>query len=241
MSDSENCEEEIEVPYDNLVDFDNFEIYETKMGNLARIQPKAFKKDTYKLEEALKIIDQKGEEFEKKIPLMNYIRWRYSENETEEEVNEENTYLKKLNLETKIKRKIESNAKIVEWSDGTWQLIIGEEMTDITLSDINNIRVGVVNKEKDIIHVGKNLEKKLILKASEFNKKELNNSNANITDKTTGSKVKLAFSYYDKNEYVKDDFGGKFGKAKVEKKGDNDVIISTNIKKKRNRTDSNHN
>jgi hypothetical protein len=240
MSDSDNCEEEIEIPYDNIIDFDKYEIYETKMGNLARIQPKSFKKDTYKPEEAIKIKDQKGEEFEKKIPLMNYFRWKYSENDEEEEIDEENSYLKKLNIVKKSKKKVESNVKIVEWSDGTWQLVVGDEFVDITQSDIKNTRIGIVNKDKDVITVGKNIDKKFILKASEYDvstKKEVT-SVVNKTDKAAGSKVKLVFSYYDKNEYVKDDFGGKFGKPKVEKKGENDVIIPTHFKRKRNRSDS---
>ena len=242
MSDSENCEEEIEVPYDSIVDFDNYEIYETKMANLARIQAKSFKPDTYKLEEAVKIKDQKGEEYEKKIPLLNYVRWRYSEeNEAENyEQNLENTYLKKLNLEKKSHKKIESNTKIVEWSDGTWQLVIGDEHIDITLSYINNTRVGIVNKEKDIVLVSKNIDKKLILKASEYNENNVKKEIATEKNdsKVAGSKVKLVYSYYDNNSYFKDDFGGKFGKTKIEKKGDNDVIIQTHFKKKRNRSES---
>lgn len=240
MSDSDNCEEEIEIPYDNFVDFDKFEIYETKMGNLARIQPKSFNKETYKIEEAIKIKDQKGEEFEKKIPLVNYLRWRYNENEVEEEREEDNSFLKKLNIEKKTKEKVESNVKIVEWSDGTWQLVVGDELIDITQSEINNTRIGIINKDKDVVTVGKNINKKFILKASEYdvtNKREIAPVSSKI-DKATESKVKLAFSYYDKNEYVKDEFGGKFGKPKFEKKGENDIIIPTHFKRKRHRSES---
>jgi ribosomal protein S19 len=242
MSDSENCEEEIEVPFDNIIDFDNYEIFETKMANLARVQPKVFNIENYNIEEAVKIKDQKGEEFEKKIPLLNYIRWRYSEeNEIEDdEENSENTLLKRFNLEKKSKKNLESNAKIVEWSDGTWQLIIGDEHIDITLSDINNTRVGIVNKEKDIVVVSKNIDKKLILKASDYNESNAKKEIATYKNdsKIAGSKVKLVYSYYDNNSYVKEDFGGKFGKTKIEKKGENDVIIQTHFKKKRNRSES---
>jgi len=151
------------------------------------------------------------------------------------------------------KKKIETNAKIVEWSDGTWHLAIGDELIDITPSEVNNTRIGVVNKEKDVVVIGKNVDKKMILKASEFEKSErkgyIHSPKQVSAEKSSLSKTKLAHSFYDKNEYIKDDFGGKFGKAKNDKEKKTDVIIQTirnsnldssRTKKKRNRSDLNN-
>jgi hypothetical protein len=243
MSDSENCEEEIEIPYDQIIDLQKFDIFEAKLGNLAKIQPKEFNKD-YRPEEVVKIKDQKGEEIEKKIPLTNYLRWRYVLAEDEvEEVEEESFYQKKLELKKKNNKKIESNAKIVEWSDGTWQLIIGDEMIDITQSDIKNTRVGVFNKEKEVVTLNKTIDRKFILKANEYENNKIRETVTNGSmHKEAESKIKLAYSYYDKNEYNKDEFGGKYGKPRLEKKKNDtsDIIIPTHFKRKRNRSDSQH-
>lgn len=245
MSDSESCEEEIEIPYDQIVNTQDFEILEAKLGNLTRIQTKEFRNESYQPEENIKMKDQKGDVVEKIIPFTNYLRWRYSKKETETE-EDDNNFVKKLELKKMTNKKVETNAKIIEWDDGTFQLVVGDEFIDINPSEVKNTRIGIINKEKEVILVGKSIDKKYILRASEYDgprKRESIPVINKITAKDEEKKVKLAFSYYDKNEYNKDEFGGKYGKPKFEKKKKdtkNDIIIPTHFKHKRHRNESQH-
>jgi len=118
-----------------------------------------------------------------------------------------------LNLvKTAQNYKMQTNSKIVEWSDGTMQMIIGSNYFDINPSAMDNCRFAIYDKANDLYVVKNPVKKRFILMASELTK--------NIDDRYKGSnenstKTKLAYSFYDKNEYNKEDFAKKRFSKKV--------------------------
>ncbi|XP_051115752.1 protein LEO1 homolog isoform X2 [Andrographis paniculata] len=85
-----------------------------KVSNIMGIDPKPFDPDTYE-DEDIYVTDESGSK--KRIRLENnVVRWRKVKNP-------DGT------------TSIESNARFVEWSDGSWQLQIGNEVLDISKQD----------------------------------------------------------------------------------------------------------
>ena len=108
--------------------------------------------------------------------------------------------------------KMHSNCKIVEWSDGTMQMVIGSNCFNVNPSAMDNCRFAVYDKANDLYVVKNPVKKRLLIMATEMTK--------NIEDRFKGSnvsstKTKLAYSFYDKNEYNKEDFAKKRFSKKV--------------------------
>jgi hypothetical protein len=216
--------------YDNTYDFQEDDIFEMKFNSLTRIQNKEFNPKTYEKEKPLLVKDQKGDDMEKFIPHKNFIRWRYAKkskentsNEDENEsLNEENsntdekTLLDMFSLNQKNKRKIESNSKLVQYSDNSYLLFIGKNYFEVLLSDVNTCGLGVIDAENDSILVNKTIEKKMILKENE----KCSNNDLDkqlIEESNKKSKVLLTHNYYNPIEYVKEDSSNKFAKKPAKK------------------------
>ncbi len=54
-----------------------------------------------------------------------------------------NAYLNDINPDSIPKNSIESNSRIIEWSDGTMSLAIGSGLFDIRIEEMNNSDVYV--------------------------------------------------------------------------------------------------
>ena len=185
---NEEVLETISIPYDKLINLekDNFE-------TITHYQPIIFNPETYKMEEKLKIKNEKGEIEYKQIPLENYIRWKYNQN-----------------------KKIISNTKLIECSDGTHQLVIGNKFFDVTFSNMDNVRFGLnVDDNINVINqISKNESDSPKMKHEQIGK----------------SKVKLNYFFFEE-------------KKDEEKKGTryrrrNNIIKETLLlEKKRNRKD----
>ncbi|KQK21197.1 protein LEO1 homolog [Brachypodium distachyon] len=88
-----------------------------KVSNIMGIDPRPFDPKTY-VEEDVYVTDETGTK--KKIRLEdNIVRWRT---------------VKKADGSTSI----ESNARFVKWKDGTMQLLIGNEVLDISVNEANH-------------------------------------------------------------------------------------------------------
>jgi len=234
MSAYENSFDEFNVVYDNLYEFNNFDLFEVKLGSITRPQIKAYTADKYEKEAHLITKNDKGEDTEKIISHNNFIRWKYSKdkalrekkeiNDDEELINEptsNNCFEKELNetlgMRNLTSASIESNCKMVEWSDGSIQMLIGDKYFDIMISDMVNNRIGTLDQDNDLVVIGKKIKKKMILQLNEetdlLAKKNENDDDVN------NSKIKLSYSYFDKNEYVKDDHSkfSKFNKSTKQK------------------------
>jgi hypothetical protein len=228
--------EEIKVTPEKKFNFTDYEVLEAKFNIMTTLQSRIFDSSKYKPEDKIKIKNEKGEEEAKDIPLVNYLRWKYKDiNDNQEhpsciEAELEQAFgIKTLN----INKKLESNAKIVEWSDGTFQLIIGEEHFDIMFSNMDNVRFGIEDREHNLTLINKPIKKRMILTPSEFSQKT-NEKVSKQEDNT--QKVKVAYSYYDKQEYKKDEFSSKYAKKKTNmpfhKKDVNNIKVM-NRKRKR--------
>ena len=231
----EDQEEQIEMKYNLMNNFKNYEVFETKLSLLTRVQNKAYDKDTYKPEEKIIVKNEKDQEELKEIPLQNYIRWRNipnNKNEIEsEKINKEIDQYKKFGYRRIDKsNSIQSNCKLVEWSDGTYHLIVGEDFYDVNISNINNLRLGIYDSEKEITLINQPVEKRMLIKLNEYNslKKSENLAESIENDR----KVKLAYSYFDKTSYNKEEYE-TMKSLKKRKTSEHDIILNKPFKKRK--------
>ncbi|CAN4088380.1 unnamed protein product [Withania somnifera] len=104
---------ELEIPFRQPPSYSD-KMSMIKVSNIMGIDPKPFDAETY-VEEDVFVTDESGSK--KRISLVNNIvRWRK---------------VKKPDGTTTV----ESNARFVEWSDGSVQLMIGNEVLDISVQD----------------------------------------------------------------------------------------------------------
>ena len=199
---NEEVLETISIPYDKLINLekDNFEIIEGKLSTITHYQPIIFNPETYKMEEKLKIKNEKGEIEYKQIPLENYIRWKYNQN-----------------------KKIISNTKLIECSDGTHQLVIGNKFFDVTFSNMDNVRFGL-NVDDNLNVINQIVSKRMLISKNESDSPKMKH------EQIGKSKVKLNYFFFEE-------------KKDEEKKGtryrrrNNIIKESSLLEKKRNRKD----
>ena len=170
-------EEIIPITYDKLTNLnsEDYEIIEGKLSTITHFQPLIYNPETYKLEEKLKIKNEKGETEYKQIPLENYIRWKYNQNNN-----------------------LISNAKLIEWSDGTFQLVIGDKFFDVSFTKMNNVRYGIKIND-NISLINQSVTKRMLISKNENDTLKMNYDNVGK------SKVKVSYSYFKekKNEEKK--------------------------------------
>ena len=82
----------------------DIEVFEGKLGLISYLQENIYNKSQYKIEPKPSIINENGENENKPIPLERFIRFKLDD------------------------KKLKSNAKLVEWSDGTMSLFIGKKI-----------------------------------------------------------------------------------------------------------------
>ena len=198
---NEEVLETISIPYDKLTNLekDNFEIIEGKLSTITHYQPIIFNPETYKMEEKLKIKNEKGEIEYKQIPLENYIRWKYNQN-----------------------KNIISNAKLIECSDGTHQLVIGNKFFDVTFTNMNNVRFGL-KVDDNLSVINQIVSKRMLISKNESDSPKMKH------EQIGKSKVKLNYFFFEE-------------KKDEEKKGTryrrrNNIIKDKLLDKKRNRNE----
>lgn len=70
--------------------------------------------------------------------MANFIRWRYSDNaEASHNDAEKEKLTKQVGLDQKENKKLESNTKVIEWSDGSVSLVIGEQTFEIQAEKVH--------------------------------------------------------------------------------------------------------
>ena len=150
----------------------DIEIFEGKLGLISYLQESIFNPKTYTLEPKPKIINESGEEESKSIPLEHFIRFKLEEN-----------------------RKLKSNAKLVEWSDGTMSLFIGKKYFNISTQKLMNCRIGVKIND-DLNLVGLNIPNRMTASLTE--------EDALLARKfkeDESSKVKITYANQSKDNY----------------------------------------
>lgn len=241
---------EVGVPYNKLYDFGDYDVYEGKLGNLVSIQPKEFN-ESYEPEKSNKLVDEKGKEIEKSFAFDNFIRWKYAEstkvfNKEKDEVAAKLNNL--YNISTSNSKTIISNSKIIEWSDGSFQLLIGSNYFDIIVNESANTRLTVELKDEEQAHlIQDKIRKKMIVRQSLNNDHKRRESISHedlklLTESNQESnKIKTFHSYFDKNKFTREEYMSKSNKfpsvKSLQKAKQPNTGVMTN--KKRVRSDSN--
>lgn len=85
-----------------------------------------FDEKKYTPEDSVNYKDETGVKQQKRCPVTNFIRWRYAE-DAEDIESEKLKDLCSMNID----KKMSSNARIVNWSDGTSSLAIGDHLFEV--------------------------------------------------------------------------------------------------------------
>ena len=142
----------------------DIEVFEGKLGLISYLQENIFNKSQYKLEPKPSIINEDGETENKPIPLERFIRFKLDD------------------------KKLKSNAKLVEWSDGTMSLFIGKKYFNISTQQLFNSRIGVkINDELSL--VGLNIPKRMTASLTEEDAIKVKKYTEDVT-----SKVKISYT-----------------------------------------------
>ena len=152
----------------------DIEVFEGKLGLISYLQENIFNKSQYKIEPKPSIINENGENENKPIPLERFIRFKLDD------------------------KKLKSNAKLVEWSDGTMSLFIGKKYFDISTQQLYNSRIGV-KIDDELSLVGLNIPKRMTASLTEEDAIKVKKYTEDVT-----SKVKISYTIEgDNNEYLK--------------------------------------
>ena len=152
----------------------DIEVFEGKLGLISYLQENIYNKSQYKIEPKPSIINENGENENKPIPLERFIRFKLDD------------------------KKLKSNAKLVEWSDGTMSLFIGKKYFDISTQQLYNSRIGV-KIDDELSLVGLNIPKRMTASLTEEDAIKVKKYTEDVT-----SKVKISYTIEgDNNEYLK--------------------------------------
>lgn len=122
------------VPYKTANGADDKTIYYAKVPQFLTIDPVLFDPPSFqkKVEDRVSKYSSKEDQLGDRLIEENTIRWRYSRDKDERVFKE-------------------SNAQIVEWSDGTFSLKVGDEYTDILVNNTENTYLTVSHEEQELI------------------------------------------------------------------------------------------
>ena len=143
----------------------DIEIFEGKLGLISYLDEPIYNSKNYQIQQKPSIINENGRKEEKPIPLERFIRFKLDEN-----------------------KKLKSNTKLVEWSDGSMSLFIGKKYFNISTQKLMNSRIGVkINDEVSL--VGLNIPNRMVASLTE---EDTINTKKYKEDET--SKVKITYT-----------------------------------------------
>ena len=143
----------------------DIEIFEGKLGLISYLDESIYNSKNYQIQPKPSIINENGRKEEKPIPLERFIRFKLDEN-----------------------KKLKSNTKLVEWSDGSMSLFIGKKYFNISTQKLMNSRIGVkINDEVSL--VGLNIPNRMVASLTE---EDAINAKKYKEDET--SKVKITYT-----------------------------------------------
>lgn len=92
-------------------------IFSVRTPNFLKFQPSEFTKATFDPIEERKVFDT----------AIAVVRWRYARDPKGEVIKSADG-----------QPKLESNARLVRWSDGTYQIVVGDQIFNTSVSDMEN-------------------------------------------------------------------------------------------------------
>ncbi|CDO94199.1 unnamed protein product [Kluyveromyces dobzhanskii CBS 2104] len=122
------------VPYKTGNSADDKTIYYAKIPQFLTIDPVPFDPPTFqrKVEDRVSKYSSKEDQLGDRLIEENTIRWRYSRDKDQRVFKE-------------------SNAQVVQWSDGSFSLKVGDEYTDILVNNTENTYLTVSHEEQELI------------------------------------------------------------------------------------------
>lgn len=113
---------------------DKSEIYYAKIPAFLTIDPIPFDPASFeeKVKERLNYIKNKDEQIDDGLIDEHTVRWRYSRDSNQKVFKE-------------------SNTQIVQWSDGSFSLKLGDEYTDILVNDTDNTFLAVAHEHQELM------------------------------------------------------------------------------------------
>lgn len=216
-----------EINDELFYNFNNYNIYELKLSNLASVQTNTFNKETFEPEPTIKIQDDKGKNVEKRILYDNFIRWKNLTSQ-KEDANTENSEINDFfNLKSKLNNILLGNSQLILLSDDTYKLKIGNNIFDINIADSSNLAFSISNNDNYNV-IGGKLQNKILLKKSYFDMFSSKRKSSvsyedyikNDNPMENNVKTKLFHSYFDKNKFTREEYMSKSGKINVVKNVD---------------------
>jgi hypothetical protein len=92
--------------------------------------------------------DEKGIRTKKLCPVTNFIRWRYVDSKSQDA---ETKKLSSFGVFADETKKMESNARLVEWEDGTKSLVIGNKHYEVQTEPVNSTYCFANFKKLDLL------------------------------------------------------------------------------------------
>ncbi|CAI2364808.1 unnamed protein product [Moneuplotes crassus] len=171
------------IPRETIQELDE-DCFEMRMPNIAKIQSQPFDPENYQPEKAIQYKNEHGLIKEKSFNLLNVIRWRYTDSTTEPFVLTDKAKQMQEAVGYKPRypdKQIESNAKIVEWSDGTFSMMIGDEILDLNFSKTTNSHLYL--KTDDLLVHKNKVNRKCLVKPSKESKRAMRSIVQNANEK----------------------------------------------------------
>ena len=109
----------------------------SNINSCIRLQPKGFASDSYFVEDNVIFKDEKGIQQTKTCPVTSFIRWRYAENKDQSQDEQLEAIGVTVDPSKKVSVlifklvKMESNTRLIEWSDGSKSFAIGNQLYDV--------------------------------------------------------------------------------------------------------------
>ena len=198
----------VQLPSEFAVDTAEYTVFSLRTNTASKVNFEPYNESTYEKEPHELITDQRGKEFEKFTSQDQYIRFRPTEIKLDEDA-----FL--TAFRSNKASDCGSNAKLIEWSDGTMSLAVGNNMIEITKSDALNTKVAF--KNGSFYKTKADLAAKLMLTTNSQKRDEVLKIHTNINKTLT----QTTYTFFDPNEYNKEDFArGRKGKM-LGKKRDN--------------------
>ena len=127
-----------------------------KLNSTVRMEPKVFEPASYEIEKEISYTNDNGKQQENVCAVDSIARWRFAESKGSSVLNVA-PGLADSGITAEMvegNQKVESNAKLIEWSDGSYGLAVGDEIFEIREEDLPNCFVFLKHEKEFAISKG---------------------------------------------------------------------------------------
>ena len=105
-----------------------------RLSNILGLEPQAYDRNTFQVSQEY-YVDEQGT---RRVKLTNQLRWREVLDDDDQPVRQ-------------------SNARFVQWEDGTWQLLLGDEVLDVKELDMQQDNSFLFVRHQGVIQVSSSM------------------------------------------------------------------------------------